>query len=240
METTTANLNNGSSANGASSQPNFVAAALNAFNSSFNHNNAAAAAGLLARLSANRHLNNLNSINNNSASAANLTNGNALNNPLNPFSSGHFANLAAAAAISPYSLPSSYADFYHNFNLLNQQQPLAADTNTPTNSNSSVNGAHTTNQTAASLISSQSANGLYSIDNLLSPSMLSSANLIAHLNSVNNGTIPTQFAKNSSLESVLREAAENGLKKKGLFCSVQILGSLISSFWFYKIFISLV
>lgn len=59
----------------------------------------------------------------------------------------------------------------------------------------------------------QSGNGLYSIDNLLSPSMLSSANLIAHLS---NGTLPAaqQFAKNSSLETVLREAAESGFKQK--------------------------
>ena len=215
METTTANLTNTSSANSTTNQPNFAAAAaaLNAFNN-FNHNNAAAAAGLLARLSASRHLNSLN--NNSTASTPNMTNGSTLNNnPLNPFTSSHFAaNLAAAAAISPYSLPNTYADFYHNFNLLNQQQQQqtsSLNTDTSTNSNSPIlNNAQTTNQTA-SLINQTAGNGLYSIDNLLSPSMLSSANLIAQLS---NGTIPAQFAKNSSLESVLREAAENGLKQK--------------------------
>lgn len=223
METTTANLNNTNTNtnNAAANQPNFVTAALSAFNSinginnnSFNHNNAAMAASLLARLSANRHLNNLNNLNsiNNSTSttSSSSTNGNAMNNPLNnPFSSGHFVNLAAtAAAIThPYSLQSTYADFYHNFNLLNQQQQQQSiDTTTPTNGNSPVNGNGQNNQTATSLINSQCTNGLYSIDNLLSPSMLNSANLIAQ-----------QFAKNTSLETALR-AAENGLKKKGGLC----------------------
>ena len=222
MEATTANLNT-TGANAAAGQPNFVTAALSAF-SNFNHSNAVATAGLLARLGATRHMNNLNSINNNSPASAGLTNGSVLNgnplngNPLNSFASGHFANLAAAA-ISPYSLPGSYADFYHNFNLLNQQQQaLTADTNPSTNSSSPVQlsaGPPTGQNLSASLIN-QAGNGLYSIDNLLSPSMLSSANLIAHLS---NGTLPSaqQFAKNSSLETVLREAAESGLKqKKGL------------------------
>ena len=130
-------------------------------------------------------------------------------------------SLAAAAAISPYSLPSSYADFYHNFNLLNQQQQaLTADASQSTNSSPVQLGAGPPNagqNLSASLIN-QAGNGLYSIDSLLNPSMLNSANLIAHLS---NGTLPTaqQFAKNSSLESVLREAAETGLKqKKGLLC----------------------
>lgn len=219
MEATTANLNT-TGANGTTGQPNFVTAALSAF-SNFNHNNAVATAGLLARLGATRHMNNLNSLNNNSpASGGGLTNGSALNgNPLNSFASGHFANLAAAAAISPYSLPSSYADFYHNFNLLNQQQQaLQADTSQSTNSSPvQLNaGPPTTNQNLGASLINQASNGLYSIDSLLNPSMLNSANLIAHLS---NGTLPAaqQFAKNSSLESVLREAAETGLKhKKGL------------------------
>ena len=230
MEATTANLNT-SGAN-ASSQPNFVTAALSAF-SNFNHNNAVATAGLLARLGATRHMNNLNSINNsNSPASGGLTNGSALaGNPLNSFASGHFANLAAAAAISPYTLPGSYADFYHNFNLLNQQcqQQALADTNPSTNSNGSpvqLNSGPPAGGLPSSLMNQ---NGLYSIDNLLSPSMLSSANLIAHLS---NGTLPAaqQFAKNSSLESVLREAAESGLKpKKGGLFEELFLGSKVVS-----------
>ena len=96
---------------------------------------------------------------------------------------------------------------------------MAADANPSTNSSSPVQltGAPPAGQNLGASLINQAGNGLYGIDNLLSPSMLSSANLIAHLS---NGTLPAaqQFAKNSSLESVLREAAESGLKqKKGRF-----------------------
>lgn len=228
MEATTVNLNNANS-NSVTNQPNFVAAALSAFNNINNinnHRNAAAAAGLLASLGARQMTNN--------QSASSLTNGSQLNNSLNPFSNGHFAANLAAAAISPYSsLPSSYADFYHNFNLLNQQQQLNTQETSTTNSNSPIlNNVHqqSNNQTSSSLINQTSSNGLYNIDNLLSPSMLSSANLIAHLNSVSGGGLPSQqFAKNSSLAVLRGASSENGLKqKKG--------NNYIQSFFFDEFF----